>query len=125
MSQTIKRLGAAAACAVVVGLMPALASVARAQGAAGADKPMARPNPLDAKADVPGVIYRSALQGYRPYADTEPGSWAETNERVGRIGGWRAYAKEASEPQAPASAASAPKEPVKQAPAGHGAHKMH
>ena len=125
MPQTIKRLGAAAACAVVVGLTPAVSSVAYAQSGTNADKPTARQNPLDAKADVPGVIYRSALQGYRPYADTEPGSWIESNDRVGRIGGWRVYAKEAREPQAPAAGASAPQEPAKAAPAAHSSHKTH
>lgn len=125
MPQTIKRLGAAAAWAVVMGLMPAITLVAHAQSSANADKPAARPNPLDAKADVPSVIYRSALQGYRPYADTEPGSWTEANDRVGRIGGWRVYAKEAREPQAPAAGASAPQEPAKPAPAAHSGHKTH
>ena len=125
MPQTIKRLGAAAAWAVVMGLMPAITSVVHAQSSASADKPAARPNPLDAKADVPGVVYRSALQGYRPYADTEPGSWIEANDRVGRIGGWRVYAKEAREPQAPAAGASAPQEAAKPAPAAHSGHKTH
>lgn len=125
MSLTIKRLGAAAAWAVVMGLMPAIIPAAHAQSASGADKPTARPSPLDPKAEVPVVTYRSALQGYRPYADTEPGSWIETNDRVGRIGGWRVYAKEASEPQAPGVGASAPPEPGKPAPAAHGGHKTH
>lgn len=125
MSQTIKRLGAAAAYALVAGLVSAVASVAHAQSAPSVEKPSARSNPLDAKADVPGVIYRSSLQGYRPYADIEPGSWVESNDRVGRIGGWRVYAKEAREPQAPAAGASAPREPAKPAPAAHSGHKMH
>lgn len=125
MPQTIKRLGAAAAWAVVMGLMPATMPVAHAQSAPSADKPASRPNPLDPKAEVPAVTYRSALQGYRPYADTEPGAWIETNERVGRIGGWRVYAKEAREPQAPVAGTNAPQEPGKPAPAAHGGHKTH
>lgn len=38
--------------------------------------------------------YASVLSGYRAYADEPIQSWREANDRVGRIGGWRAYAKE-------------------------------
>ena len=40
--------------------------------------------------------YRSALQGYQPYGENKPVPWKEANDTVGRIGGWRAYAKEAA-----------------------------
>jgi hypothetical protein len=63
--------------------------------------------------------YRSALEGYRPFTDEKPIPWKQANDTVGRIGGWRAYAKEAhGEPAAaPASApaaapASAPARPA-------------
>lgn len=39
--------------------------------------------------------YRSAFEGYRPFADQKLAPWAESNATVGAIGGWRAYAKEA------------------------------
>ena len=58
----------------------------------------------DPKAAVPPLIYRSAFEGYRPNTEAEVGKWRETNDKVGRIGGWRAYAKEAAAPDAPASA---------------------
>ena len=46
------------------------------------------------------------MSGYRPLAEAPVGSWKEANERVNRIGGWRAYAREAAQPaSAPASAA--------------------
>lgn len=125
MPQTIKRLGAAAACAVVAGLTLAVSSVAYAQSGTNADRPTPRQNPLDANANVPGVVYRSALQGYRPYADAEPGSWIESNDLVGRIGGWRVYAKEARESQAPTAGVSAPQEPAKAAPSAPSGHKTH
>ena len=40
--------------------------------------------------------YKSAISGYQVYADQEVLPWREANDRVGRIGGWRAYAKEAA-----------------------------
>ncbi|MFB0899663.1 MAG: hypothetical protein QMB14_08670 [Polaromonas sp.] len=40
--------------------------------------------------------YTSPLRAYQAYADEPIQSWREANDRVGRIGGWRAYAKEAS-----------------------------
>ena len=59
----------------------------------------------DPKAGVPPLVYRSAFEGYRPNTEAEVGKWRETNDLVGRIGGWRAYAKEAAAPDTPASAA--------------------
>lgn len=64
------------------------------------------PDPLDPKAAVSPAQHRSAMTGYRPLAEAPVGSWKEANERVNRIGGWRAYAREAAQPaSAPASAA--------------------
>ena len=40
--------------------------------------------------------YLSPISGYQPYVDQPVQSWREANDRVGRIGGWRAYAKEAA-----------------------------
>lgn len=39
--------------------------------------------------------YRSAFDGFRRFADQPVGSWREANDTVGRVGGWRAYAREA------------------------------
>ena len=57
--------------------------------------------------------YKSALEGYRPFADAKPIPWKEANETVYRRGGWQAYAKEASgtgtaEAESPKGAAAAP-----------------
>jgi hypothetical protein len=72
-----------------------------------------RPDPADAKAATPALQYRSALAGYRRLdAESPPLAWREANDRVERIGGWRAYAREATAPAsapAPAPAASAPR----------------
>lgn len=59
----------------------------------------ARADPQDANASVPRAIYRSSLAGYRVISDEKLRPWKETNATVGRIGGWRAYAKEAQEPE--------------------------
>lgn len=70
--------------------------------------PRTRPDPLDPAARVPAVHAPSSLAGYRRLAEQPVGSWREANETVNRIGGWRAYAREASQPAAAAPAASAP-----------------
>lgn len=93
-------------------------------------------DPLDAKASVPRVVYQSSLARYQRYAEQPVGSWREANETVNRIGGWRAYAREASQADAPAAsstpaapasrpATAAPAQPASQAnPAGHAGHKQ-
>ncbi|MBI1770786.1 MAG: hypothetical protein HYR68_00160 [Burkholderiales bacterium] len=60
-----------------------------------------RPNPADAQALVPQVIYFSTLQNYRPFTDQEVGVWKELNDTTARVGGWRVYAKQAREPDPP------------------------
>lgn len=64
---------------------------ALAQGAADATKPAP-------KADVPPTTleFNSTFTGYRAYTEQAVGSWRDANDEVGRIGGWRAYAKEAA-----------------------------
>jgi hypothetical protein len=70
------------------------------------------PNPLDPTAQVPRAAYVSPLAAYRRWGDDKPVPWRQANETVNRIGGWRAYAREApqAEPPTPAPArpASAP-----------------
>jgi hypothetical protein len=55
------------------------------------------------------VPYRSAFEGYQPFTEEKILPWKQANDTVRAIGGWRTYAKEASEPvskgdQAPAAA---------------------
>jgi hypothetical protein len=80
------------------GLVAALA--AHAQPAARA----ARPDPLDPKAGVPMVSYESSFARYRRMGETQPIPWREANDAVARIGGWRAYAREAQQPDAAGAA---------------------
>lgn len=84
--------------------------------------------PPAAAATPAPLPYTSALQGYQPFADEKVRSWKESNDTVGKIGGWRAYAKEAAEPDAksspmqaesPAASAKTPKAPA-DPHAGHG-----
>ncbi len=58
--------------------------------------------------------YQSAISGYQPYADQALEPWRQSNERVARIGGWRAYAREA-----------ATGEPAQETPASIDPHRAH
>ena len=73
-------------------LRPALLAVPLACGCS-----MAFAAPLDPASGVEPPVYSSAFERYRPWEEVEPGGWAEANERVGRIGGWRTYLREADE----------------------------
>ena len=43
--------------------------------------------------------YQSAFSTYQSYADQPIISWRHANDTVGKIGGWRNYAKEVQQPQ--------------------------
>jgi hypothetical protein len=123
----------------VVTLLAAAALIhpfAHAQGAPGRTE---RADPLDAQARVPAITHASPLASYRRLGDDKRVAWTEANETVNRIGGWRAYAREAQQPDpaAPAPAArgtsaptprAAPNAAPSSAPSAaprHGGHKMH
>lgn len=78
------------------------AAAAQVQPAAAAGSTSAA-DPLQPDAAVPPVAYTSPLARFRAAGDVEVGSWREVNDTVTRIGGWRAYARQASQPEAPAS----------------------
>ena len=81
--------------------------------------------------------YRSAFEGYRPFTDQPVLPWRESNDVVGRIGGWQSYARE-GQGGAPADAAATPASAASQGksqgksitpatpamPAGHEGMKM-
>jgi hypothetical protein len=91
-----------------------------------------------AQSPVPQA-YGSPLADYQPFSEEEVISWREANDRVGRIGGWRAYARESQPPgtappaatgTAPARPAVAPAAPsatpaAPAAPAPSGGHQHH
>jgi hypothetical protein len=74
-----------------------------------------RPQATDAQAPVPPLRHQSALPAHTRSAPLVVGDWAALIRQVARIGGWRAYAREAASAAAPASAASpalAPSQPA-------------
>ncbi len=54
---------------------------------AGCAVPQDRATPLDPKAKAPPVEFRSAFEGYRPFADQDLADWRRANEEVGAAGG--------------------------------------
>jgi hypothetical protein len=78
----------AAALAVVLSAI-LLAGTATAQTAA------SRPDPMDAGVSVPVTTYKSAFGAYRAQSEPEVAPWRDSNDTAARIGGWRAYAREA------------------------------
>ncbi len=45
------------------------------------------------------VSYTSPVADYQSFVDEKITSWKAANDKVGQIGGWRAYAKEAQQPE--------------------------
>ncbi|MDZ7854807.1 hypothetical protein [Sphaerotilus sp.] len=86
-------------------------------GTAAAQSPAAPTQPaMPAMPAMPTRLqYTSTLSGYQAYADEPVQSWREANDRVGRIGGWKVYAKEKPPGVAPTAETPA-------APLPHGAH---
>jgi hypothetical protein len=84
-----------------------------------------RPDPMDPRAKVPPVEFRSAFEGYRPYAEPELRDWRNSNEEVGAAGGHAGHrphqgaGTQTSKPQP----GSAEKSEGTAAEQGHGAHK--
>ena len=76
----------------------ALAAGLAAAGAVaqGATAPAAR-DPADPRAEAPPLVHRSSFATYRVFTGDGPGSWRGANDEVARIGGWKAYAREAYE----------------------------
>jgi len=86
---------------------------------------------------VTGSGYRSAFDGYRRFEEQKVLSWRESNDLVGRIGGWQAYARESAggedmpaghdmhkpAPHGAAASAAVPAPAAsKAAPSPHGGH---
>lgn len=74
----------------------------------------AAPDPLDANARVPTAQHRSAFPAERVVREPALRDWREAHDNVARIGGWRAYAREAA-----ASQPAALPEPARP----HGGHR--
>ena len=78
----------------------------------------AGPDPADANTITPPTIYRSPFADYRPLGEDKNTAWKDANDTVGKIGGWRAYAREAADAMKAREAASsdATKPPAAAAP---------
>jgi hypothetical protein len=78
-----------------------------------------RSDPRDSKAKVPSVEFRSAFEGYRPFAEPELRDWRKSNEEVGAAGGHAAHRPG----QGPGSETSKPPPGKPETSGGHGGHK--
>jgi hypothetical protein len=115
-----------------------------AQGKSGTDA--SRADPADPSVRVPPLVFQPSFAAYQVFSEQEVKDWRESNDNVGRIGGWRAYAQEGRKPEAkppavttsPAAASksapavvkpAAPSKPASSAPAKSGdapdAHQQH
>ena len=101
-------LGVALPAAATTLLLAATGAVAQPAAVAAAASAPRRADPADPGASVPALSYRSAFAGYRPNVEQPVGAWRELSDSVGRVGGWRSYAREAQSTAPPAAAASAP-----------------
>lgn len=61
--------------------------------------------------------YRSAFDGYRRFEEQKVLPWRESNDLVGRIGGWQAYARESASGEALPAGSDMPAVPGGVAPA--------
>lgn len=112
---------------LVVWLLSAASLSLLASPATWAQTSASKPDPSDARASVPPVIYDSPFARYRNFAEQAVAPWKETNDNAGRIGGWRVYAREAREPEAGGRAPGVkpiPAEAAKPMPDSHGGHMM-
>jgi hypothetical protein len=112
---------------VLVSAQDAAQAQAQAVAPASPAQASARSDPADAKAQVPAALYVSPMRTYQGFAEPQVAPWRETNELVRQRGGWRAYAREAREPDAPKPAAPGASQPMpaaKPASGGHAGHEM-
>ena len=124
----------ASSVGVVLAQQPVAEKASAPSAAASPPKGVAAAAATAASAAPAGAsIYRSAFEGYRPLTDQPVLPWRESNDVVGRIGGWQSYARE-GQGGAPADAAATPSPAASQGksgmpampgmPAGHEGMKM-
>lgn len=96
-------------------VVPALLLVACA-----ARENQGRPHVTDARAKVPAVEFRTAFEGYRPFAEEEQQQdWRKANEEVGAAGGHAGH----KPAQGPGQQTSKPQPGKPEGPGGHGGHQ--
>ena len=84
-----------------------------------------RADPADPAARVPAAAYRSPFADYRLLGEETVGNWRAANDEVGRIGGWREYAREVQEAESSSKSPGAPAAKPSPAPAQKGGHEGH
>jgi hypothetical protein len=78
----------------------------------------AAPDPTDAKAKVPALVYTPVLADYKNARDEAPLDWRQANDTARALGGWRAYARDAALPPSAAAAAASQAAPTVTKPTG-------
>ena len=86
--------------------------------------PVATPAAENPAGHATAVRYESAFSRYKSYRDEKATPWREANDTVTQIGGWRAYAKEAQQPEHVSSTA-APTPPATPPVAKPNPHEAH
>lgn len=71
------------------------AAVAQQPAPQNASVPTMAASSAVAVAPATPMAYRSAFDGYKGLTEQPVQSWREANDSVGRIGGWKSYAREA------------------------------
>jgi hypothetical protein len=103
--------------------LQALAALATLASATAIAAPARAADPTDPRAEVPPLHHASALDRYRRLSPEPLGDWRAAHDTVARIGGWRAYLREAHAPEAAASASSnRPSGPSQPSSGGHPHH---
>lgn len=112
--------------AVVSAALLASAALSALAQQTGAARPNGSPASAAAPASATAAGYRSAFEGYRAYNEQPVQSWRESNDVVGRIGGWQSYAREGQGgPVAGSGEGPTPaKSEMPGMPAGHGGMNM-
>jgi hypothetical protein len=95
---------------VVVAIVFAAPAAAQSDG---------RRNPTDPHAKAPATEFRSAFEGYRPFAEPEPRDWRKSNEEVGAAGGHGGHRPG----QVSGRPTSKPQPGTPESSGGHGGHK--
>jgi hypothetical protein len=86
--------------------VPAALAQAQTQAQAQSESPIIVPiSNTGASPATPSIKYCSIFEHYTSFKDQEVDEWRKTNDAVHQAGGWRAYAKEARQPE-PARAKS-------------------
>ena len=80
--------------------------------------------PAAAASSASPLAYRSELEGYKGLTEQPLQSWRESNDTVGRIGGWQAYAREGQGGPVAGSVPPAKAKGTGDIPADHGGMKM-